>query len=118
LVWTLRVTISPWKMSLLLGCFERATTATSMAIGKPSAIDSWNSEHGLANGEDGLLLVWIDALTPGPDQLTFPLDSPPQLAVGLEFIQAAQRGDDASAHLITNAVAFDELEVPWLPITP
>jgi hypothetical protein len=26
-------------MSLLLGCFERATTATSMAIGKSSAID-------------------------------------------------------------------------------
>src|SRR5208337_2058324 len=51
LVWTLRVTISPWKslpdflkepmlaMSLLLCCFEPATTAASMAIGKPKAID-------------------------------------------------------------------------------
>src|ERR1700689_5170844 len=51
LVWTLRVTISPWNslpdflkepmlaMSLLLGCFEPATTAASMAIGKPEAID-------------------------------------------------------------------------------
>ncbi|WP_275895696.1 hypothetical protein [Acidibrevibacterium fodinaquatile] len=26
-------------MSLLLGCFEPATTAASMAIGKPKAID-------------------------------------------------------------------------------
>jgi hypothetical protein len=45
------VTISPWNspptflkepmlaMSLLLGCFEPATTAASMAIGKPEAID-------------------------------------------------------------------------------
>src|SRR5208282_5362607 len=51
LVWTLRVTISPWKslpdflkepmlaMSLLLGYFEPATTAASMAIAKPEAID-------------------------------------------------------------------------------
>src|SRR5579859_2819921 len=51
LVWTLKVTISPWNslptflkepmlaMSLLLGCFEPATTAASMAIGKPEAID-------------------------------------------------------------------------------
>src|SRR5882724_6892933 len=50
-VWTLRVTISPWNsppnflkepmlaMSLLLGCFEPATAAASMAIGKPKAID-------------------------------------------------------------------------------
>src|SRR5580698_919266 len=50
-VWTLRVTISPWNsppdflkvpmlaMSLLLGCFEPATTAASMAIGEPKAID-------------------------------------------------------------------------------
>ena len=45
------MTISPWNsppdflkepmlaMSLLLGCFEPATTAASMAIGKPKAID-------------------------------------------------------------------------------
>jgi hypothetical protein len=45
------VTISPWNslpdflkepmlaMSLLLSCFEPATTAASMAIGKPKAID-------------------------------------------------------------------------------
>jgi hypothetical protein len=45
------VTISPWNsppdflkepmlaMSLLLGCFEPATAAASMAIGKPKAID-------------------------------------------------------------------------------
>src|SRR5271165_1979028 len=51
LVWTLRVTISPWNslpdflkepmlaMSLLLGCFEPATTAASMAICRPEAID-------------------------------------------------------------------------------
>src|SRR5271165_6253924 len=51
LVWTLRVTISPWNslptflkepmlaMSLLLGCFEPATTAASMAIGRPGTID-------------------------------------------------------------------------------
>jgi hypothetical protein len=51
LVWTLRVTISPWNspptflkepmlaMSLLLGCFEPATAGASMAIGKPEAID-------------------------------------------------------------------------------
>src|SRR5579863_9494655 len=51
LVWTLSVMISPWNspptllkepmlaMSLLLGCFESATTAASMAIGKPKAID-------------------------------------------------------------------------------
>src|SRR5262249_13332136 len=50
-VWTLKVTISPWNspptflkepmlaMSLLLGCFEPATAAASMAIGKPEAID-------------------------------------------------------------------------------
>src|SRR5450432_2953732 len=49
--WTLRVTISPWNspptflkepmlaMSFLLGCFEPATTAASMAIGEPKAID-------------------------------------------------------------------------------
>ena len=49
LVCTLRVTISPWNslpnfvkepmlaMSLLLGCIEPATTAASMAIGKPEA---------------------------------------------------------------------------------
>src|ERR1700676_5345159 len=51
LVWTLRVTISPWNslpdflkepmlaMSLLLAGFEPATTAASMAIGRPEAID-------------------------------------------------------------------------------
>src|SRR5450432_1693204 len=49
--WTLRVTISPWNspptflkepilaMSFLLGCFEPATTAASMAIGERKAID-------------------------------------------------------------------------------
>src|SRR5580658_4350581 len=50
-VWTLRVTISPLNsppdflkepvlaMSRLLGCFEPATAAASMAIGEPEAID-------------------------------------------------------------------------------
>src|SRR5271163_784917 len=50
LVWTLRVTISPWNslpnflkepmlaMSLLLAGSEPATTAASMAIGRPEAI--------------------------------------------------------------------------------
>src|SRR3954447_1351170 len=50
LVWRLRVTISPWKslptflkepmaaMSLLLLCFEPATTAASMAIDRPKTI--------------------------------------------------------------------------------
>src|SRR3954471_18914231 len=50
LVWRLRVTISPWKslptflkepmlaMSLLLLCFEPATTAASMAICRPETI--------------------------------------------------------------------------------
>ena len=52
LVWTLRVSISPWNslpdflkepmlvMSFLLSCLEPATTAASMAIGKPEAIDA------------------------------------------------------------------------------
>src|SRR6202790_3651747 len=51
LVWTLRVTISPWNslpdflkepmlaMSFLLAGFEPATTAASMAIGRPEALD-------------------------------------------------------------------------------
>src|SRR6202011_3068779 len=51
LAWTLRVTISPWNswpdflkepmfaMSFLLAGFEPATTAASMAIGRPEAID-------------------------------------------------------------------------------
>ena len=33
-------------------------------------------EHGLATGEDRLFLVWTDALTPRPDLLAIPLDSP------------------------------------------
>src|SRR5262245_851797 len=51
LVWTLRVTISPWNswpdflkvpmlaMSLLLCCSSAATIAASMAICRPKAID-------------------------------------------------------------------------------
>src|ERR1700737_4405215 len=51
LVWTLKVTISPWNswpdflkepilaMSLLLVVIESATTAASMAICRPEAID-------------------------------------------------------------------------------
>ncbi len=51
LAWRLRVTISPWNslptflkepmlaMSLLLAVFEPATTAASMAIGRPETID-------------------------------------------------------------------------------
>src|SRR5580658_2471503 len=51
LVWTLRVTMSPWNSppdflkepmsatSLLLGCYKPATTAASMAIEVPEAID-------------------------------------------------------------------------------
>src|ERR1700722_17454800 len=48
LVWTLRVTISPWNslpdflkepMLAMSLCFDPATTAVSMAIGKPKAID-------------------------------------------------------------------------------
>src|SRR5208282_1138823 len=51
LVWTLRVTISPWNslptflkepmlaMLLLLAVLEPATTAASMAIGRPRTID-------------------------------------------------------------------------------
>src|SRR5258708_2162897 len=64
LVWTLRVTISPWNspptflkepmlaMLLLLGCFEPATTAASMAIGEPEAIDD-ASLAGRSAAEDG-----------------------------------------------------------------
>jgi type IV secretion system protein VirB10 len=33
-------------------------------------------EHGLATGEERLFLVWTDALTPRPDLLPIPLDSP------------------------------------------
>ena len=33
-------------------------------------------ERGLTNGEDRLFLVWTDALTPRPDLLAIPLDSP------------------------------------------
>jgi type IV secretion system protein VirB10 len=33
-------------------------------------------EHGLTGGEDRLFLVWTDALTPRPDLLAIPLDSP------------------------------------------
>lgn len=33
-------------------------------------------ERGLANGEERLFLVWTDALTPRPDLLAIPLDSP------------------------------------------
>jgi type IV secretory pathway VirB10-like protein len=33
-------------------------------------------EHGLAAGEERLFLVWTDALTPRPDLLAIPLDSP------------------------------------------
>src|SRR6202790_4388989 len=39
-------------MSLLLGCFEPATTAASMAIGKPEAIDDARLE-GRSAAEDG-----------------------------------------------------------------
>src|ERR1700727_2468089 len=64
LVWTLRVTISPWNslpdflkepmlaMSLLLGCFEPATTAASMAICRPEAIDD-APLAGRSTAEDG-----------------------------------------------------------------
>lgn len=33
-------------------------------------------EHGLTTGEERLFLVWTDALTPRPDLLAIPLDSP------------------------------------------
>src|SRR5450432_2545213 len=66
LVWTLRVTISPWNslpdflkepmlaMSLLLSCFEPATTAASMAIGKPKAIDGAPAGRGPHRARDGV----------------------------------------------------------------
>lgn len=40
-------------------------------------------ERGLANGEDRLFLIWADALTPRPDLLAIPLDSPAADEMGL-----------------------------------
>ena len=40
-------------------------------------------ERGLTNGEDRLFLVWTDALTPRPDLLAIPLDSPAADEMGL-----------------------------------
>src|ERR1700735_3998945 len=86
LVWTLRVTISPWNslpdflkepmlaMSLLLGCFEPATTAASMAICRPEAIDgapACGPEHrgGWRRGEF-LASRGMPALPAGEESLT------------------------------------------------
>jgi type IV secretory pathway VirB10-like protein len=46
-------------------------------------------EHGLATGEERLFLVWTDALTPRPDLLAIPLDSPAADELG----QTAAPGD-------------------------
>src|SRR5258707_1440760 len=85
LVWRLRVTISPWKslptflkepmlaMSLLLAVFEPATTAASMAIDQPEAIDdapARGPEHGGGRRRGNFLASRGMGFSPGEERFT------------------------------------------------
>jgi type IV secretion system protein VirB10 len=72
-------------------------------------------EHGLTNGEERLFLVWTDALTPRPDLLAIPLDSPAADEMGLTGVPG-----DVNDHLwkrIKTALLLSAVDIAGSAVT-